>query len=114
MIEKVEAWQGAPEGLKEFALSQLRESRDFDCREPFKYYGKRPDTDPFNWINDKLSQTRKELLRAEQSYAEEVERVEGRNEWLKQLRESLDSPAVGSLDDGVPNQFDPNKRGFTP
>lgn len=89
MIAKVEAWQGAPEGIKEFALEQLRDSKDFDCREPFRYYGSPPQSNPFNWINDKLATTARDLKRAEDSYAEEIERTEARNAWIKQLKESL-------------------------
>ena len=89
MIEKVRAWKGAPEGIKEFALSQLKDSKEFDCREPYRFWGTPPEIDPFVWINDKLTLAAREIKRAEEAYKEEVERVEGRNAWIKQLKESL-------------------------
>lgn len=89
MIAKVQEWQGAPEGIKEFALSQLKDSMEFDCREPYRFWGKEPESDPFVWINEQLALAAKEIKRAEEGYTEEVERVNGRNEWIKQLKDSL-------------------------
>jgi hypothetical protein len=89
MIAKVEAWQGAPEGIKSFGLSQLRDSLNFDCREPFKYYGVLPDPDPENWKQQKLEDIEKDILYHAKNHAEEVERTESRNRWIKQLKESL-------------------------
>jgi hypothetical protein len=89
MIAKVEAWQGAPEGIKSFGLSQLRDSLNFDCREPFEYYGVLPDPDPENWKQQKLEDIEKDILYHAKNHAEEVERTESRNRWIKQLKESL-------------------------
>ncbi len=89
MIEKVEAWTGSPEGLKGFALEQLRQSREFDCREPFRFWGTEPETNPDLWHEDKLEKNAKEIEYHAAENGKEIERTKSRNEWLKQLKESL-------------------------
>jgi hypothetical protein len=89
MIEKVEAWRGAPDGLKEFALQQLRESMDFDCREPFKFYGKPPPRIGREWKTEMLGKVQRDLEYHAAEHAKELQRVHARNLWLAQLRRSL-------------------------
>jgi len=89
MIEKVEAWEGAPEGIKSYALQQLDDSMNFDCREPFKYYRPKPETDPVEWKLYKLQDLEKDIIYNAEQHAAEVERTESRNLWIKQLKESL-------------------------
>ncbi|MFN4091614.1 MAG: hypothetical protein ACK4FG_01805 [Brevundimonas sp.] len=81
MIEKVEAWEGAPEGLKEFMLEQLTTSLNFDVLHF-------PVPEPLD--RDLLEE---KLIRDVSYYAEaaaqELNRTEARNAWVAQLRESL-------------------------
>lgn len=89
MIEKVEAWDGAPEGIKEFGLSQLRESMEFDCAEQFTWYKDRPSEDGEVWRAAKLTEIERSMAYHAKAQTEEEARVEARNAWLAQLRKSL-------------------------
>jgi len=89
MIAKVEEWQGAPEGIKEFALQQLGESLTFDARDPFTFYRERPAEDGQEWRAAKLEEIDRSILYHAKTQAEEEARTEGRNAWLQQLRTSL-------------------------
>ncbi|WP_426261541.1 hypothetical protein [Sphingomonas sp. DC1100-1] len=89
MIDKVEAWQGAPEGIKEFALDQLRSGMDFDCPREFRFYRQEPTTDGAEWMADKLAQIERDIEYHAKKDAEERARTDGRNAWIAQLRRSL-------------------------
>lgn len=90
MIALVEAWEGAPEGLKPFMLEQLHTGRDFDCPAEWKWYG--APLDPMTGDEWK-AQREQELMRQSAHHAaehqKEVDRTEGRNAWIAQLRASL-------------------------
>jgi hypothetical protein len=85
MLEKVMAWEGAPEGLKDFMIQQLTESIRFDCRDrdPFTFLDEKP------WHDSEMERAAWSVEYHTKAKREEIERVEGRNAWLKQLRESL-------------------------
>lgn len=87
MLAKVEAWEGAPEGLKEFMLQQLRESVRFDGVDP--YQAPLPPADGATWRTDKLAKVAKDIAYHSEQHDKEVERTEGRNAWIAQLRASL-------------------------
>lgn len=75
-------------GLHEFMADQLRQSIDFDCR---------PDDPPVKqdgatWLSQQLEYQRRMLASYLRHQAEEIERTESRNQWLKQLRESVPFP----------------------
>lgn len=89
MIAKVVQWQGAPEGIKEFALEQLHQSLDWDCPEPFSYWMPEPPRDVAEWRRAKSEKTARDIEYHAREHAAEVERTEARNEWLAQLRASL-------------------------
>lgn len=89
MIDKVKAWHGAPEGIKEFALEQLERGMDFDCGQPFKYYRDEPPTDGQEWKRRRLEKVGEDILYHAKEDAKERERTEGRNAWIAQLRRSL-------------------------
>jgi len=93
MIDKVEAWDGAPEGIKEFGLQQLQEGMEFDCREPFNYWSERPSENGAEWKAAKLEKVERDIMYHAKAQAEEEARTEGRNAWLAQLRKSLDADA---------------------
>jgi len=90
MLKKVNAWKPPSKKhveYKEFMIKQITSSMDWDCR---------IDTDDYP-----KKQTGKQYKAAEiqnllwsikyhtKSYKEEVERVNGQNLWIKQLRDSL-------------------------
>lgn len=89
MIAKVGAWKGAPEGIREFALSQLRESLDFDCPDLQPLFERRPDENGAAWRAAKLAKLGEIILYHAKEQAEEEHRTESRNLWLAQLRRSL-------------------------
>ena len=97
MVEKVKAWDGAPEGIKEFALSQLSESLSFDCREPFHYWGSRPPESGVYWLKQQKELLLNELDHMVKSKAEDDARYEARNAWLVQLHRSLSSLPEGVI-----------------
>lgn len=88
MLAEVVAWEGAPEGLKEFMLEQLRSSLDFDCSsEPLRYAP--PSRTADEWFAAELRAAEWQIEWSAKEAAAEAERTEGRNAWLAQLRASL-------------------------
>lgn len=97
MIAKVEAWEPPSSDhveLKNFMLQQLRQSLDFDCGHVWD----RPVAeDPETWRATQIERCERWIKYHEKGRAEEVERTESRNRWLRQLRESLETePALRS------------------
>lgn len=90
MIAKVEAWKSAPEGIKQFALEQLRSGLEFDCREPFKWYSEPPSLSGERWKRSQIERLTRSIANHLEYQREEEERVARRNEWLAQLRASLE------------------------
>lgn len=87
MILKVQAWEGAPEGIKEFAIDQLYDSLKCDCG---TYRPSLPEKlDPVVWMANKIADVVKDLNYAKRNWQEELDRVEARSKWVKQLKESL-------------------------
>lgn len=92
MLAKVEAWRGAPEGIKEFALEQLQSSLDFDCSpvsgdDP--WIGKPKAWSGEEWRRNRIEKLHRDIAYHTKANAEEIERTEARNQWLKTLLESL-------------------------
>lgn len=89
MIEKVEAWEPPTEDhdkFKEFMLSQLRESVEFDCR-PFSMPA--PDVS-LTWRDDEIERELRNVKRCEGEIAKEAERNAGRIGWVTALLDSLE------------------------
>jgi len=86
MLAKVEAWDTEAEGIRDFMLSQLKESIDFDC-------GYKPSAPKLmtaaEWRVEALAQADHNIAYHTKGHAEEVERTESRNDWLRKLRASL-------------------------
>lgn len=100
MLAKVKGWQPPTEehvGLREFMEKQISESIDWDCSTKYDTPPAAKSTEA--WLADAIERARKSLAYSQKSYAEEVERTEGRNNWLKALRESVPPPAA-SLPEG--------------
>lgn len=90
MLAQVSAWEPpTPEhnGLKDFMLQQITESIKFDCSSD---YDDPPTRVPGAlWLHQRIERTRDRISRHAAEYEKEVERTEGRNRWLKALRDSL-------------------------
>lgn len=91
MLKQVSDWKGSPEGIKSFMLEQLNESIKWDCPEDDVLY---PDNPPVKMTAEEYYEfTRNKLAKSiayhSEAYLKELERVKGRNDWLKQLRKSL-------------------------
>lgn len=89
MLAKVNAWSGAPEGIREFAIRQLHDSIEHDCPVFFHFYRDRPSGDGEEWRAAKLAKLERDILYHAKAQAEEEERTEQRNLWMAQLRRSL-------------------------
>lgn len=89
MIAKVRAWEGAPEGIKDFALQQLESGMDFDCGRPFRFYRDEPAGDGVAWKAAALVEVARDIEYHAGEDAKERARTERRNAWLAQLRASL-------------------------
>lgn len=87
MLAEVQAWAGAPEGLKEFMTDQLVMTLKHDSGAP--YQAALPPADGEAWRAKRLSELSQSIGRYGSEYAKEVERTESRNAWLAQLRASL-------------------------
>ncbi|KWR88787.1 DUF551 domain-containing protein [Cupriavidus sp. IDO] len=92
MLEQVREWLPPTpdhEGFKAFMLEQLESSIRSDCdascwQDPAKQTG-------CDWRAAQIDSNSRLAERSEQMHREEIERTEGRNAWLKALRESLPS-----------------------
>lgn len=90
MRDKVVAWTGAPEGIKEFMLEQIDRSlkgaedyREVDYLPPVKTVAE--------WYDDAFRKAAQEVGRVHEYIAAEKARTAGRNRWLEQLWASLES-----------------------
>lgn len=90
MIALVEAWQFAPEGLKEFMLEQLHTGMNFDCGGDGSYWEEVELLSGAEWKAKKLERVQQSIIRDAAEHAKEIERTESRNAWIAQLRASLD------------------------
>lgn len=91
MLGQVLAWQPpTPDHveLKTFMEQQLRESITWDCTHfgdgPQRMTGK-------EWLDKAIAKAQYDIEYHTRQHAEEIERVRGRNAWIKALRESLPS-----------------------
>lgn len=96
MLAKVQAWHPPTTehvGFKDFMVRQLNDSIEFDCtRYPVEVPAP---IDPNVWHKKELDYTINDIARLHKNRAEEVERTEGRNRWLAELRASLATHKAG-------------------
>ena len=90
MLAQVNAWQAPTPnhiGLKDFMAKQIIDSIGFDCCE---YPEDRPKklTGP-EWLAEEIARAQWDIDYHTKHHAEEVERVNSRNEWVAALRDSL-------------------------
>jgi len=93
MYAKVRAWTPPTSehiGLKKFMVDQLVSSVEFDCDE--KYYLKNKPTQKTGeeWFASELEEVTRSIQYHRKEYVEEVSRTEGRNNWISELRRSLE------------------------
>jgi hypothetical protein len=91
MLEKAKAFHSPStdhDGYAEFIVQQLEESIKWDCDND---YFKTPIVKPSDveWMTDRMAKLRKDIAHYEREQAKEVERTNGRNEWVRLLREAL-------------------------
>lgn len=89
MIDLVEPWQRAPEGLKEFMLEQLRTGMEFDCPAEGTFYDEPKRRSGSEWRAEKLERVGRDILRYAEEDAKERARTDARNAWIAQLRAAL-------------------------
>jgi len=92
MLKQVQAWEPpTPDhnGFKKFMVEQITGSIDFDCnnsyymeRKPILLSGK-------EWLERETAKAKKDLDYHTAENTKEIERTEGRNRWVKELRDSL-------------------------
>ncbi len=76
------------QGLKDFMIQQISSSIDFDCST--EYYEKPIDPQTGEqWLLKKTQQLLKDIAYHKKEHQAEVERVNWRNKWVKELRGSL-------------------------
>ena len=84
------------ESLKEFALKQLADSIYYDC--DTSYYEREIIKDSKEeWFNKKIQKTLDNIKYCAEEYKKEIQRVNSRNKWLKELRDSLEG--MGNKDE---------------
>lgn len=91
MLEKVRAWKSPSDdhnGLKDFMIEQITSSIKFDCHPPPKDVPMESSTGS-EWKQRELEHVARDIEYHTKAHAEEVARTEGRNKWIKQLRDSL-------------------------
>ncbi len=90
MLAQVEAWKPPTkdhEGLKKFMIEQLTTSIEGDC--DMRYFPVPQRITGEQWLADHLESAAKDIEYFSKEQKEEEERVNGRNEWVEQLQNSL-------------------------
>jgi hypothetical protein len=90
MQERVKAWEPPSSDhveMKKFMLQQIEISLP---EEP--YQQPLPLCNPVKWLAEKKAKAQRDLAYHHKEYARELERTQGRNEWIRQLRVSIPQP----------------------
>jgi hypothetical protein len=94
MLSRVRAWKPPTsdhQGLKDFMIEQITGSIDFDCSIDYYYKhlaGLKP-LSGMEWRTKTINDLIRQLGYHKDEHIKEVERAAGRNQWVKDLRESL-------------------------
>lgn len=95
MLIEVRRWEvptSDHQGLKDLMIEQIESTIKFDCGDSYhadKLKSLRCET-PEEWRAVQMAKAKKDIDYHHKAYIEEVDRVESRNKWIKQLRESLE------------------------
>ena len=95
MLEKVKAWDPPTKdhiSLKTMMVDQLNDSIRWDCYESEEPKRMRPG----DWHAEQIAMTERKIGRYREEHEKELARVESRNQWLKDLRASLEDPDARS------------------
>jgi hypothetical protein len=90
MLQRVHQWEPPSNEhykFKSFMLDQLRESIRFDCSH--EYYDQPKLETVSSWLAKRITSLQDKADYHKKAQAEENERTAKRNEWVRQLRESL-------------------------
>lgn len=92
MLEQVKAWKPPTTEhieLKQFMIDQIVDSMKFDCSTSYytRYQPQR--LTGADWLKKKLDAATDNCKYHQDAYHKEVARVESRNQWVKELKESL-------------------------
>lgn len=90
VLEQVKLWNPPSDDhapLKEYAVDQLVKSIEFDCST--KYIAPPTKESSKAYLMAKVSDALRDIEYHEKGWKEEVERTNGRNLWVKQLKDSL-------------------------
>jgi len=95
MLAQVNAWHPPSqdhEGFKKFMIEQITGSIEFDCDE--SHYIENPPMrmSAVDWLNKKVANAFRDVDYHRKGRDEEIARTEGRNIWIKKLRDSLVIP----------------------
>jgi len=93
MLSKVEAWRPPTtdhKELKKFMIDQIEGSIDFDCGGDYWVKKSPVLLSAQRWLEKELTKAMKDLAYYTKENIKENERVEGRNAWVKALRDSLE------------------------
>ena len=91
MLAKARAWTPPTSdhvGLKDFMIEQLQESLRFDCGDMSNYY-KQDTRAPQDYLREKIAKAKEKIADYAKEWEAEQERTRRRNEWNRQLVESL-------------------------
>lgn len=92
MLAKVEAWQPPSidhDGFKKFMVEQITSSLSFDCNNSYYHNQTHTKLTDVEWLAQEEAKARKDIAYHKAKNTEEVDLTEGRNRWIKKLRDSL-------------------------
>lgn len=92
MLDKVRTWVPPSTdhiGFKEFMVSQLTQSIDFDCGDN-EYDVEPQELSAASWLAQQVHEAQRHVEYQDKANAEEIERTEARNKWIADLRASLE------------------------
>lgn len=93
MLVQVRAWKPPTKdhvNLKDFMIQQISISLpDMGTIDKISAIKKLKNTSFKKWVSNELSSLQRNIDYHKKAHDEEVERVQGRNDWIKQLRESI-------------------------
>lgn len=92
MLQQVQAWEPPTQdhnGFKTFMIEQITGSIDFDCDNSYYMERKPILLSGEEWLERETEKAKKDLNYHIAENTNEIERTEGSNRWVKELRDSL-------------------------
>lgn len=91
VLDEVEMWNPPTEehvNLKNYCIEQLKTSIDNDC--DISYYGGVKHQTGQEWLDDMIASCLRDIKYYSEEQANEDQRTKERNEWIRQLKDSLE------------------------